>query len=212
MSTRCSILLKKPSEAKQSLFYRHCDGYDIHNDLVSFLKDTYLGYGTTTNFEDIHYAMAESYSLDVRKLDSSDVPGDIQYLAVVDLDTEILNTYYIPIEMNATINDVNKYEVDAHFTFNKENMEHTGLVKHLNTILPTGAVYFTYKKVNGEERKAVGTLKKELSQKLADYEYKGDETAPGVIKYWDLEADGWRALKEENLVSVEKIEFTYKKD
>lgn len=212
MSTRCSILLKKQSESKQALFYRHCDGYAIHEELETFIEGVHLDYGTTKDFEKTYYAMSESYSLDVEKLDRSDVPSDVQYLAVVDLDAELITTYYVPIEMNASIKNLADYKVDASFDFSPKNLNQVGLVTHLRNVLPMGAVHFTYKKVNGETRTAVGTLKKEMSEKLAEYVSKGTTPKEGVITYWDLNSDGWRALKEENLVSVEKVEFSYKKD
>lgn len=57
-----------------------------------------------------------------------------------------------------------------------------------------GKVNFSYKKVDGSIRKAVGTL---------DVDYKRVSDKPsnfGLFTYFDVEADGWRSAKVENLI------------
>ena len=63
--------------------------------------------------------------------------------------------------------------------------------------LEAGKVNFTFKKKSGELRKATGTLKAEL----INYDFKGSTKDNfSVIAYWDLEAQGFRSFKIENLV------------
>lgn len=82
-------------------------------------------------------------------------------------------------------------------------MEHEDLVKYLKELLHAGKVTFWYTKKNGETREALGTLKQEIY---------GEENAPkgtekkypdNVIRYYDLNSNGWRSFLEENLQSVD---------
>lgn len=55
-------------------------------------------------------------------------------------------------------------------------------------------VNFTFRKVDGSLRKAVGTLN-------VSYERKTDKPSPfNVFIYWDVEANGFRSAKVENLI------------
>jgi len=95
-------------------------------------------------------------------------------------------------------------------------------INEFKTRLFEGPVSFTYTKVNGEERKAKGTMKpdllplpKKIEEKPAgeqEAEVKADEKK--VIKkrslpadsilYFDIDANGFRSFKIGNLVSFEK--------
>jgi hypothetical protein len=95
-------------------------------------------------------------------------------------------------------------------------------LKEFKDLLYKGEVNFVYTKKDGSERKAKGTMKpellpvpKELEEKPADKleaDIKAGEKK--VIKkrqlpadsvlYYDLEANGFRSFKVDNLVSFEK--------
>lgn len=77
------------------------------------------------------------------------------------------------------------------------------LVELLKTKMREGEVQFIYKKKNGEERMALGTLNKELYGK--ENEPKGTDVVwpENVIRYYDMNSAGWRSFIAENLVSVE---------
>lgn len=83
------------------------------------------------------------------------------------------------------------------------DMENQDLVEKLKKKLHEGEVQFVYKKKNGEERMALGTLKKEIygeanAPKGSDVKY-----ADNVIRYFDMNSAGWRSFVAENLISVE---------
>lgn len=81
-------------------------------------------------------------------------------------------------------------------------------LKEFKEALKEGKVTFTYKKVNGEVREALGTLNGKFSNTLESYKTKNEnqKTTPGVIKYFDLNSDGWRSFKEENFIEMIKVE------
>lgn len=62
-----------------------------------------------------------------------------------------------------------------------------------------GVTRFAYLKTDGTIRHAVGTLNGITST------LKGDQTAknnPKTVRYYDVEANGWRSFKTENFVAV----------
>lgn len=61
-----------------------------------------------------------------------------------------------------------------------------------------GAVKFSYEKTDGTLRKALGTLKD--TAVLVKGAGKPDDGR--TIKYYDVEADGWRSFKVENFVTA----------
>ena len=77
------------------------------------------------------------------------------------------------------------------------------LLELLKNKMREGEVQFIYKKKNGEERMALGTLNKELYGK--ENEPKGTEKPypENVVRYYDMNSAGWRSFIAENLVSVE---------
>lgn len=73
-------------------------------------------------------------------------------------------------------------------------------------LLNEGIVEFKYTKVNGEERTAKGTTKidimgEENAPQNKDYKYTDD-----IIRYYDLNSEGWRSFKFENLIEYNKGE------
>lgn len=75
--------------------------------------------------------------------------------------------------------------------------------------LKAGKVKFSYKKVDGSTRKAVGTLKPELikhgaTEKKIEDGKKKRFVPPTVLVYWDVEADAFRSFKMENFIEFEE--------
>lgn len=56
-----------------------------------------------------------------------------------------------------------------------------------------GVVSFSFTKIDGSIRKAIGTLKYALATV-------GKESSNSVLTYFDLEANGWRSAKIENII------------
>ncbi len=61
-----------------------------------------------------------------------------------------------------------------------------------------GVVRFAYEKADGTLRKAIGTLK----EVAALVKGTGRPDDGRTIKYYDIEADGWRSFKVENFVTA----------
>lgn len=77
--------------------------------------------------------------------------------------------------------------------------------------LKAGKVEFSYKKVDGSTREAVGTLKPELmkkaeatDKKIADGKKK-HFVPPTVLIYWDLEAAGFRSFRKANFIKFKAV-------
>lgn len=77
--------------------------------------------------------------------------------------------------------------------------------------LKAGEVKFSYKKVDGSTREAVGTLKPELmdgakaTEKKVEAGKKKHFVPPTIIVYWDVEAAGFRSFRKENFIKYEAI-------
>jgi len=82
-------------------------------------------------------------------------------------------------------------------------------------MLKQGAVTFTYEKVNGGLRLAVGTLNAEKLKQLlpdqdADKKPRVKQVDPDVVFYYDLEADGFRQCKFSKIdPTTIKLQGTY---
>jgi len=61
-----------------------------------------------------------------------------------------------------------------------------------------GIVRFAYEKVDGTLRKAIGTLQATAVLVKGTGRLDNGRT----VKYYDVEADGWRSFKVENLVTI----------
>lgn len=77
--------------------------------------------------------------------------------------------------------------------------------------LKAGKVEFSYKKVDGSTREAVGTLKPELmkkaeatDKKIADGKKK-HFVPPTILIYWDLEAEGFRSFRKANFIKFKAV-------
>ena len=69
-------------------------------------------------------------------------------------------------------------------------------IKILKEKLHEGEVNFEYLKKDGTIRKARGTLDTGMIPEC--YWPKEQPTAPDNVRYWDLDADGWRSFRPEN--------------
>ena len=72
-------------------------------------------------------------------------------------------------------------------------------IEELKKKLLEGVVEFSYTKKDGSLRTAKGTLR--MGNIPEDQHPNGNGTSvPGVLRYYDLNSEGWRSFKEDNLV------------
>lgn len=65
--------------------------------------------------------------------------------------------------------------------------------------LRSGVAYFSFKKIDGTIRNAIGTLR----EGNFNYEYKGTKaTRSGIVSYYDIEKRAFRSFKVNNLISI----------
>ena len=95
------------------------------------------------------------------------------------------------------------------FNMNRsEAFRRAHLARELVVALGQGVVVFEYKKKNGEERRARGTLCKGVSDEYDAYEYKEkdkenrDNYSKLDIPYWDLDKEAFRNF---SVVNVKRI-------
>lgn len=86
------------------------------------------------------------------------------------------------------------HSIKAQFNSFSEALVQAWKIIKLTYKMKSANVEFIYKKVDGSLRKAIGTLN-------VDYKSTGERpTNFGVFTYFDVEADGWRSAKAENLI------------
>lgn len=78
------------------------------------------------------------------------------------------------------------------------------LVETLRTLLKTNIVCFTYKKVNGEIRVARGTRNLSIASALG-YSVPTPKNEEQPYSYYDLDCEGWRSYRPENLISIDGV-------
>lgn len=78
------------------------------------------------------------------------------------------------------------------------------LVETLRFLLKNNVVYFTYKKVNGEIRAARGTRNLSIASALG-YPVPTPKNGEQPYSYYDLDCEGWRSYRPENLISIDKV-------
>ena len=78
------------------------------------------------------------------------------------------------------------------------------LVETLRTLLKNNVVCFTYKKVNGEIRVARGTRNLSIASALG-YSVPSPKNGEQPYSYYDLDCEGWRSYRPENLISIDGI-------
>ena len=100
-----------------------------------------------------------------------------------------------------------KHGYDRSEAFKKAHMVRKTLI-----MLAKGMVEFYFGKNDGSVRHARGTLCDGVSEKFDDWKRKQaekpkdkeveDDSAKHVIKYWDVDKEGFRSFKAENLLSL----------
>ena len=75
--------------------------------------------------------------------------------------------------------------------------------------LHQGEVNFVFKKFDGSRRAAVGTTNPDLipldllgSQKTPEQSLE-EQRSQGIVRYFDIEKEGWRSCKVENILEVD---------
>ena len=76
---------------------------------------------------------------------------------------------------------------------------------NLRTLLRNNIVLFTYRKVNGETRKAIGTRNLSLATEYTNTRIPTPTGYEQPNSYYDVECMGWRSWKEGNVISIEGI-------
>jgi len=88
------------------------------------------------------------------------------------------------------------HSIKANYTSFSEALKQAWRIIKLSVCMKLGAVAFTFKKVDGSIRQAVGTLKDTpavLGTKAKNY---------SAFTYYDIEANGWRSFKCELFQSL----------
>lgn len=80
----------------------------------------------------------------------------------------------------------------------------------LHTLLAHNIVYFTFRKVNGEIRHAVGTRNLTLAEIRTNSNIPTPKGPEQPYSYFDIEKMGWRSYKPENIISIDRVnDFDY---
>ena len=75
----------------------------------------------------------------------------------------------------------------------------------LHSLLAHNIVRFTFKKVNGEIRHAIGTRNLTLAELHTGNNIPKPKGYENPTAYYDVEACGWRSYREENLISIDGV-------
>lgn len=73
-------------------------------------------------------------------------------------------------------------------------------IEDFKKALHNGVVEFKYKKKNGDERVAKGTLNVEVMGEENSPKGTGYDIVDTNIRYYDLNSEGWRSFVTENLI------------
>ena len=85
------------------------------------------------------------------------------------------------------------------------------LANSLRTLLARNIVRFTFKKVNGEIRHAIGTRNLSIAEEHTGCFIQAPKGEEQPNSYFDVEKMGWRSYKPELLISIDGIEpLTFK--
>ena len=115
----------------------------------------------------------------------------------------------------------------AYWLMSEEGIEKSNAMRlahgafRLHYLLQKGVVTFDFFKLNGEVRKAVGTLCPEADSNFRNYlEAKGGNSNDrlsqeiensGKITYWDVEKEAFRSLNVANLVFISEVRINVNK-
>ena len=102
------------------------------------------------------------------------------------------------------------YLQQEHDMERKQAMELAHLNRELITHLGSGRVWFVYRKEDGTEREAYGTLCKGVSEQFDEYVCKGsrkkaDQWPTEVFTYWDLDKQAFRTWKASRLIRIKAV-------
>ena len=75
----------------------------------------------------------------------------------------------------------------------------------LHSLLAHNIVRFTFEKVNGEIRHAIGTRNLTLAELHTGNNIPKPKGYENPTAYYDVEACGWRSYREENLISIDGV-------
>lgn len=75
----------------------------------------------------------------------------------------------------------------------------------LHTLLAHNIVRFTFRKIDGTLRKAVGTRNLNLARQMTKAEIPSPKGEEQPNSYFDIEKMGWRSYKPNNLISIDGI-------
>ena len=103
--------------------------------------------------------------------------------------------------------ELGNYLMSEHDMDKKTAMELAHLNRELITRLGEGRVWFVYRKEDGTEREACGTLCPGISTEFDSYELKDskkkqDKWPTEQFVYWDLEKQDFRTFKASRLVKI----------
>lgn len=122
----------------------------------------------------------------------------------------IKNQYGMPERqrlLNSWVMELGHYLMSEHDMDKKTAMELAHLNRELITRLGEGRVWFVYRKEDGTEREACGTLCPGISTEFDSYELKDskkkqDKWPTEQFVYWDLEKQGFRTFKASRLIKI----------
>ena len=77
--------------------------------------------------------------------------------------------------------------------------------EELRSLLAHNLVAFTFVKVNGEMRNALGTRNLDLARAYTDTDIPTPKGPEQPNAYYDVSSDGWRSWKEGNIVSIDAV-------
>lgn len=109
--------------------------------------------------------------------------------------------------LNSWVMELGNYLMSEHFLDKKTAMELAHLNRELITRLGEGRVWFVYRKEDGTEREACGTLCPGISTEFDSYELKdskkkADKWPTEQFVYWDLEKQDFRTFKASRLIKI----------
>lgn len=84
------------------------------------------------------------------------------------------------------------------------------IANNLHTLLAQNIVSFTFRKVNGEIRHAVGTRNLTLASRYTQTEIPAPKGEEQPNSYYDVEKMGWRSYKPENLISIDGFKIGWR--
>lgn len=78
-------------------------------------------------------------------------------------------------------------------------------IKAFKEALKSGVVNFKFNKKDGTVREAKGTINSELipETQLSNRTSRTYTHNPNVVKFFDIEKEGWRSFNEENFIGFE---------